>query len=165
MVPNSPLFAQKASKSWNLLTRLLLGITDNLLWNDKQNYLAEDLAESLLNSLFFAFLQGGIYSDELWKKFASCFKLWCHRLKSVLVWGSVIVSLTSQVAKSLYSTSPNTIGPLEIVFGMHSAEYRAVTDLKFANYSWIRLTSNQQNISSYFIIVSRFFTEIKWLIR
>lgn len=123
------------------MTRLLLGITDNLLWNDKQNYLAEDLAESLLNSLFFVFLHSEIYTDELWKKFASCFKLWCHRLKSVLVWGSVIVSLTSQVAKALYTETSNT---LEIVFGMHSADYRAVTNLKFANYSWIRLTSNQQ---------------------
>lgn len=141
MIPNSPLFAQKASKSWNLLTRLLLGITDNLLWNDKQNYLADDLAESLLNSLFLVFLQGGIYTDELWKKFASCFKLWCHRLKCVLVWGSVIVSLTLQVAKALYSDSSDV---LEIGFGMHSADYRALTDLKFAYYSWIRLTSNHR---------------------
>ena len=119
------------------------------------------MAESLLNSLFFAFLQGGIYTDELWKKFASCFKLWCHRLKCVLVWGTVIVSLTSQIAKALYSTSSDPSDTLEIVFGMHSAEYRVITDLKFANYSWIRLTSNQQTINyrPIFIIISRFLAE------
>lgn len=139
LIPNCPLFFEKASKSWDLLTRLLLGITDNLLWNDKQNYLADDLAEQLLNSLFFTFLHGGIYCDELWKKFAACFKLWCHRLKSVLVWGSVIVSLNSQIALTLNHS--DDVELVEIKFGLHSIEYKAVSNIKFAYYSWTRLTN------------------------
>ena len=162
LIPNSQLFAQKASKSWELLTRLLLGITDNLLWNDKQNYLADDLAEVLLNSLFFVFLKGGIYCDELWKKFASCFKLWCHRLKSVLVWGNVIVSLTSQVANSLYSGNSDDF---EISFGMHSAEYRLLIDFKFATYSWTRLNSKHRYIMILLSPLLRFLTKNKFIIR
>ncbi len=139
LIPNCPLFARKASPSWNLVTRLLLGITDNLLWGNKQNYLADELAELLLNSLFYVFLQGGIYSDELWKNFASCFKIWCHRMKSVLVWGSVLVALNAQVASSLYTGELLTV--YDITFGMHSAHYHVSIDSKFANYSWIRITS------------------------
>lgn len=139
LIPSSPLFAQKASRSWNLITRLFLGITDNLLWADKQNYLADELAELLLNSLFFLILQSGIYCDELWKKFASCFKLWCHRLKSILTWGNVLTALNAQVAKFLFSTEPENT--FDLVFGMHSANYRVNIDSKFANFSWIRITS------------------------
>ena len=140
LIPSSPLFEQKASKSWELITRLLLGIIDNLLWSDKQNYLADDLSEILLNSLFFVLLQSRIYCDEIWKKFASCFKSWCHRLKSVLVWGSVTVALNSKIASILYS--PNSSDTHEIIFGMHSNEYRVIIEVKYANYCWSRLTSN-----------------------
>lgn len=142
LIPSSPLFEQKASKSWELITRLLLGITDNLLWSDKQNYLADDLSEILLNSLFFVLLQSRIYCDEIWKKFASCFKSWCHRLKSVLVWGSVTVALNSKIASILYN--PNLSDTHEIIFGMHFHEYRVIIEVKYANYCWSRLTSNSQ---------------------
>ena len=142
LIPNSPLFAQKGSKSWKLVTRLLLGMTDNLLWSDKQNYLADDLSEILLNSLFFIYLQSGIYCDEIWKKFTSCFKLWCHRLKSVLVWGSVMVALNSEIASILYTNSPSSTHG--IIFGMHSNEYHAEFDVKYANFCWARLTSKPE---------------------
>ena len=141
LIPSSPLFEQKDSKSWELITRLLLGITDNLLWSDKQNYLADDLSEILLNSLFFVLLQSRIYCDEIWKKFSSCFKSWCHRLKSVLVWGSVTVALNSKIASILYN--PNSSDMHEIIFGMHSNEYRVIIEVKYANYCWSRLTSNK----------------------
>lgn len=140
LIPNSPFFAQKNSKLWNLVTRLLFGITDNLLWNDKQNYLADELAELLLNSLFLIFLKSEIYCDELWRKFASCFKVWCHRLKSVLVWGSVTVALNSKIAKLIYSDQSND---LEISFGMHSTKYEVIINEKFAKVTWARISSKR----------------------
>lgn len=143
LIPDSPLFSQKASKSWELIVRLLLGITDYLLWSDKQNYLADELSESLLNSLFFVFLQSGIFSDEIWKKFASSFKLWCHRLKSVLVWGSVSVELNSKIASIIYSKSVGN-QQHEITFGMHLKEYRVSFDTKYGKYCWARLNSNNK---------------------
>ena len=141
LIPNSPLFSQKASKAWEMIVKLLLGMTDNLLWSDKQNYLAEDLSETLLNSLFFVYLESGICCNEIWKKFSSCFKLWCHRLKSVLAWGAVTVALNSQIASILYSNSDSEIHL--ITFGMHSHEYHAKLDSKYANYCWARFTSKQ----------------------
>ena len=151
LIPNSPLFAEKASRSWDLITRLLLGITDNLLKNDKQNYLADELAELLLNSVFYLFLQGGSYSDELWKKFAFCFKLWCHRLKSVLVWGTVLVALNTQVTRALYATEPFDLH--EVLFGMHSAHYHVIINTKFLNYTWMRITSITKQSSHYLFTI------------
>lgn len=137
LIPNCSLFAEKSSETWDLMVRLLLGITDSLLWNDKQNYLADDLTENLLYTLFCAFLQSGICCDDLWKKFSSCFKLWCHRVKTVLAWGSVLLALTTQVADYLVNETITDC----IVFGMHSVEYRAIMDSKFVNYTWIRISS------------------------
>jgi len=154
LVPNCPLFATKSSMIWNLLVRLLLGITDNLLWNDKQNYLADDLTESLLYSLFFVFLKSGISCDELWKRFGSCFKLWCHRVKTVLAWGSVLLALTCNVASSLSANS----GHESVVFGMHSIEYILDDiDPDFLKFSWIRINSTFIIFLISLIINFRFF--------
>lgn len=144
LIPNSPLFTKKSTIIWELLARILLGMTDNLLWSDKANYLADDLSEILLDSLFFVFLESGIYSDEIWNKFKSCFQLWCHRLKSVLVWGNVAVALNSKIASILYedpekSESDSQI--YEIKFGMHLNQYTVKLNIKYANYCWSRLNS------------------------
>lgn len=143
---STDLFAEFGNSIWNLLTRVILGISDNLLWRDTANYLSDDLAELLLNSCFFMLLKSEIYSDALWRKFSSCFKLWCHRVKSILVWGSVLEALNNRAyaifhSHSHSSTSSSDNGSGEILFGLHSTEFKMKISDKFAIFCWAHITS------------------------
>lgn len=142
LISNSPsLFAEKSSPSWKFLIKLLLGVSDGLLWNEKSNYLADNLTEDLLNILFTLFLQSEICDEELlWKRFADSFKIWCHRLKVVLSWGSVLIALTAHISKILYF--PPSEDYSKISFGLHSTQYQVTIKNHFSIYTWIRITSN-----------------------
>ena len=106
------------------------------------NYNVEkNIIDNLLNILFVIFLKSESYDDELWKRFNACFKLWCHRLKSVLTWGSVITALTLQVSKIINSPSSSNSDESIIQFGLHSTKYQVKIPDKFTVYTWTRITS------------------------
>lgn len=137
-VPESPLLKQKASPAWSLLTSLILGITDDLLWRDDQNYLADDLSESLLLSCFTCLMKSNIYSEALWKKVNECFRLWCHRVKAVLVWNSVVVPATKAVSAVLYSNDAEELQPVSI--GVHSI-IEIPMEKEFLVFCWSKFSS------------------------
>lgn len=149
-IPESALLKEKASEAWNMLTSLILGITDDLLWRDGQNYLADDLSEPLLLSCFTCLLKSNIYSEALWKKVTECFRLWCHRVKSVLVWGSVIVPMTQEVAAVL--NSENAEKTLKLTIGLH-APIIVDIDNEFLVFSWSKLSSKTEILLGTFAII------------
>ncbi len=136
-IHNSLLFKEKASVAWNMLTSLILGISDDLLWRDAQNYLADDLTESLLMACFICLLKSNIYTTTLWNKVNECFRLWCHRVRVVLVWGSVIVPVTQAVATVLHSElSVNS----QFMIGVHSSVPIEIEN-EYLIFCWSRLSS------------------------
>lgn len=148
LVPRSELLVQQDSSSWQVLTRLILGITDNLLWRDGPNYLADELAEWLLTACFYLLLRSGIYADGLWKKFTECFRLWCHRVKTILVWGVVTLALTERVSHLLYSSAH---GPVIVSFELHCGAFHVSMDNQFAIYAWHRLTGTLTPLLTFYI--------------
>ena len=137
VIPNCELFKDKATRLWKLVVGILLGVTDNLLWNDKSNYIADELSELLLNSLFYVFIRSELFVDDLWKKFHSCFKSWCHRLKTMLCWGNIVVAITEQIFLDFSVSADNLV----IHYGLHHKEYVVECNAEYAKYSWIRITS------------------------
>lgn len=155
LIPNCHLFKDKATSLWKLVVGIILGITDNLLWNDKSNYLADELSDMLLNSLFYVFILSELFVDDLWKKFHNCFKSWCHRMKTVLCWGNVVVAVTEQIANKLVDPHET----IEVHFGLHHDEHVVECSFEYAKYTWIRLTSNRSLHYYILLILSRFVTK------
>lgn len=138
-IPKSPLLEEKGSVAWNMLTSLILGISDDLLWRDAQNYLADDLTEAMLMACFTCLLKSNIYSETLWSKVSECFRLWCHRVRVVLVWGSVILPLTQAVATTIYEESSSV--SQNIMIGLHSSSGIDMEN-EYLVFCWSKLTSN-----------------------
>ena len=137
-IPNSQLLKEKASVAWNMLTSLILGISDDLLWRDAQNYLADDLTETMVMACFTCLLKANIYSESLWSKVSECFRLWCHRVRVVLVWGSVIVPLTEAVVVAIYEESAPA--SQQLMVGLHNAHSISMEN-EYLMFCWSKMTS------------------------
>jgi hypothetical protein len=139
LVTSSELFLEAASRNWELLAHLILGITDNLLWRDSVNYLADDLAEHLLANCFYLLLRSGIKSDTTWTKFQECFKLWSHRLRSAIIWGMINLALTEKVIAN-QAENDNGTGLIALSFELHCGSFVLSMDREMLRYAWFRST-------------------------
>lgn len=135
-IPTSSLLQEPASSMWRTLTGFVLGISDDLLWRDGANYLADDLTDSLLTACFYCLLKCQIYDLHLWKKASECFRLWCHRVKAVLVWGNVVIGLTKAVRSIIHHQSS---GEQELTIGVHSVLNLTVNN-EYVLFTWSKIT-------------------------
>lgn len=135
-IPSSSLLTEPASSMWRTLTGIVLGISDDLLWRDGANYLADDLSDTLLTACFYCLLKCQIYDLGLWKKASECFRLWCHRVKAVLTWGNVVVGLTKAVRSIMHSQSS---GSQDLEIGVHSVLKLTIND-EYVLFAWSKIT-------------------------
>ncbi|KAG0230793.1 hypothetical protein BGX31_005715 [Mortierella sp. GBA43] len=134
-----------SEETWEVLLKVVLGITDSLLRDNifrppamltGHIKMSEELCEHLLRVLFELWLRSNTRRVELWDILRKCFNHWTHRLPVLSQWAATSLGLCLRVVRLLYGPNQGS----EIV-NLSVAGYNVALDLPadFTLYAWHRV--------------------------
>ena len=137
-------------KTWQVLLKVILGITDSLLREQpphqrssttmmliaEQQKMSDDLCEHLLRVLFELWLRSSTREVQMWDILKHCFNGWTHRIPVLHQWAASVLGLCQRVVRLLYGPGQGTD-----VVNLAVGGYNIGLDLQadFALYAWHRM--------------------------
>ncbi|KAF9180947.1 hypothetical protein BGZ51_005783 [Haplosporangium sp. Z 767] len=135
-----------SEETWEVLLKVILGITDSLLREQpikttsgaipEHRRMSDELCEHLLRVLFELWLRSGIRQVHMWDILKHCFSGWTHRLPVLHQWAASSLGLCQRVVRLLYGPGQGTD-----VVNLAVGGYNIGLDLQadFALYAWHRV--------------------------
>ncbi|KAF9938926.1 hypothetical protein BGZ67_010190 [Mortierella alpina] len=134
-----------SEETWEVLLKVILGITDSLLREQpataalqmpEHSKMSDDLCEHLLRVLFELWLRSGIRQVHMWDILKQCFNGWTHRIPVLHQWAASSLGLCQRVVRLLYGPGQGTD-----VVNLAVGGYNIGLDLQadFALYAWHRV--------------------------
>ena len=133
-----------SEETWEVLLKVILGITDSLLRDQpkttaalpEHGKMSDDLCEHLLRVLFELWLRSNIRQVRMWDVLKQCFQGWIHRIPVMHQWAASSLGLCQRVVRLLYGPGQGTD-----VVNLAVGGYNIGLDLQadFALYAWHRV--------------------------
>ncbi|KAF9432411.1 hypothetical protein BGZ76_010844 [Entomortierella beljakovae] len=131
-----------SEETWEVLLKVILGITDSLLREQtikpstEHSKMSDDLCEHLLRVLFELWLRSNIRRVQMWDILKHCFNGWTHRIPVLHQWAASSLGLCQRVVRLLYGPGQGTDNVNLAVGG-----YNIGLDLQadFVLYAWHRI--------------------------
>ncbi|KAG0082686.1 hypothetical protein BGZ93_002318, partial [Podila epicladia] len=135
-----------SEQTWEVLLKVILGITDSLLREQhttpskvlipEHNKMSDDLCEHLLRVLFELWLRSNIRQVHMWDILKKCFNGWTHRIPVLHQWAASSLGLCQRVVRLLYGPGQGTD-----VVNLAVGGYNIGLDLQadFVLYAWHRV--------------------------
>ncbi|KAI9908380.1 hypothetical protein PsorP6_003777 [Peronosclerospora sorghi] len=131
--------AQLSNSTWDLLIRLILGATDGLLYN-LRNQLGNQLCGQLVRLLFEVFLRSLPQCGprgELWSLLQKFCRRWIHRTLVIEQWNAVTLGLTRSLMRQIHDR--NASKEIEIVWTNSRQPSKFELESPMLAYAWYRL--------------------------
>lgn len=137
--------ASFSEETWEVLLKVILGITDSLLREhptmspaliNEHSKMSDDLCEHLLRVLFELWLRSNTRQVHMWDILQRCFNGWTHRLPVLHQWSASSLGLCQRVVRLLYGPSQGAD-----VVNLYVGGYNIGLDLPadFTLYAWHRV--------------------------
>ncbi|KAG0008596.1 hypothetical protein BGZ80_003262 [Entomortierella chlamydospora] len=134
-----------SEETWEVLLKVILGVTDSLLREQpikssasmsEHSRMSDDLCEHLLRVLFELWLRSNIRQVQMWDILKLCFNGWTHRILVLHQWAASSLGLCQRVVRLLYGPGQGTD-----VVNLAVGGYNIGLDLQadFALYAWHRI--------------------------
>ncbi|KAG0300769.1 hypothetical protein BGZ98_008912 [Dissophora globulifera] len=134
-----------SEETWEVLLKVILGITDSLLREQPtkstalmpEHYkMSDDLCEHLLRVLFELWLRSNIRQVHMWDILKECFNGWTYRIPVLHQWAASSLGLCQRVVRLLYGPAQGSD-----VVNLAVGGYNIGLDLQadFALYAWHRV--------------------------
>ncbi|KAF9169044.1 hypothetical protein BGX20_010876 [Mortierella sp. AD010] len=134
-----------SEETWEVLLKVILGVTDSLLREQpikssasmsEHSRMSDDLCEHLLRVLFELWLRSNIRQVKMWDILKLCFNGWTHRILVLHQWAASSLGLCQRVVRLLYGPGQGTD-----VVNLAVGGYNIGLDLQadFALYAWHRI--------------------------
>ncbi|KAF9109351.1 hypothetical protein BGX27_007698 [Mortierella sp. AM989] len=134
-----------SEETWEVLLKVILGITDSLLREQpgkssasmpEHSKMSDDLCEHLLRVLFELWLRSNIRQIQMWDILKQCFNGWTHRIPVLHQWAASSSGLCQRIVRLLYGPGQG----VEVV-NLAVGGYNIALDLQadFALYAWHRI--------------------------
>ncbi|KAF9412097.1 hypothetical protein BGZ94_001145 [Podila epigama] len=135
-----------SEQTWEVLLKVILGITDSLLREQlikpskilmpEHTKMSDDLCEHLLRVLFELWLRSNIRQVHMWDILKRCFNGWTHRIPVLHQWAASSLGLCQRVVRLLYGPGQGTD-----VVNLAVGGYNIGLDLQadFVLYAWHRV--------------------------
>ena len=132
--------------TWTTLLKAILGVTDYLLQDPVASpgtSIADDLADTLIRTLFELWLRSKTKDPELWRVLMSCFRRWKHRVEVIVHWNATLLALTRRVVTALAGHDIHDVITIQIQYP-NSGQSATVTiplPIDHCVYAWYQLLS------------------------
>ena len=92
--------------TWEVLLKIVLGISDSLLkLPEDPHHLADELTPKLLEVLVQLFLTSRTDNNRMWDHLTNLMRGWVHRQPTIIQWGATALALSKNVLHILYGSS------------------------------------------------------------
>ncbi|KAK3811955.1 MAG: hypothetical protein J3Q66DRAFT_286574 [Benniella sp.] len=133
-----------SEETWEVLLKVLLGITDSLLreqprsltLNTEHSKMSESLCEHLLRVLFELWLRSNTRNVDMWNILQQCFNGWTHRLPVLQQWAASSLGLCQRVVRLLYGPGQGS-EVVNLSVGGYNVGLELPAD--FTLYAWHRV--------------------------
>ncbi|KAF8980736.1 hypothetical protein BGZ46_003773 [Entomortierella lignicola] len=133
-----------SEETWEVLLKVILGITDSLLREQpikpsaisEHSKMSEDLCEHLLRVLFELWLRSNTRQVQMWDILKLCFNGWTHRIPVLHQWAASSLGLCQRVIRLLYGPGQGT-DIVHVAVGGYNIGLDLQAD--FVLYAWHRV--------------------------